>query len=109
MFRDQLIRSMGGIKLSPQQQVRLAWLARNRNVSQEQVLSDIVDAYLGSHVPTFSAEERTKIDQELMAMARKSNKQLSDVKADILANKGHRYRLNEAQEKSYHDYLTLKQ
>jgi hypothetical protein len=100
---------MGGIKLSPQQQVRLAWLARNRNVSQEQVLSDIVDAYLGTAVPTFSAEERTKIEQELIAIARKSNKQLSDVKADILADKGHRYRLNDSRARSYHDYLTLTQ
>jgi len=42
MIRDQLIRTMGGIRLSPAQTLKLAWLARERKVSPEQVLSDIV-------------------------------------------------------------------
>jgi len=107
MLKDQLIRTMGGIRLNHQQQIKLAWLAARRNVSQEQALSDIVEAYLGNAVPQFSPASRAKLEQELAAIATKSGKQLSDVKADILNNKTHRYHLTDEEAKSYRDYLTL--
>ena len=98
---------MGGIRLNHQQQVKLAWLAESRKVSSEQILFEIVDKYLGGAVPQFSVADRTRIEQEITALARKFNKPPNDVKADILADKGHRYHLKDAEAKSYRDYLTL--
>jgi hypothetical protein len=98
---------MGGIRLSPQQQTKLAWLAATRQVSQEPILSEIMDEYLGRAVPQFPAADRAKLEQEIAAIARNSNKPTNVVKADILANKGHRYRLKDAEAKSYRDYLVL--
>jgi hypothetical protein len=98
---------MGGIRLNTQQQVKLFWLAEARRVSPEQILSDIMDEYLGKTVPKFSIADRTKLDQEIVAIAKKFNKPSSIVKSNLLANKGYRYHLNDVETKSYSDYLRL--
>ncbi len=107
MFKDQLIQAMGGIRLSRQQLIKLDWLARTRGVPHEQILSEIVDKYLGSAVPQFSTADRERLEQEIKTIATKFGKEPSAVKADILANKQHRYHLKDAEAKSYRDYLTL--
>jgi hypothetical protein len=107
MFQDQLIRSMGGIRLNLQQQTKLAWLAETRQVPQEQVLYEIVDEYLGGAVPQFSTADRERQEQGIKTIATKFGKQPSVVKENILANKGYRYHLKDAEAKSYRDYLIL--
>jgi hypothetical protein len=107
MIRDQLIRSMGGIRLSRLQQTRLAWLASAREVSEEQILSDIVDAYLGSEVPAYSTEEKARFEERFKALAKKFDKSPNEVKADIRVKKIGRYHLTDTEAKTYHDYLVL--
>lgn len=107
MLRDQFIRTMGGIRLSRQQLIKLDWLARTRGVPHEQILSEIVDKYLGSAVPQFSTADREQLEQEIKTIAIKFGKEPKVVKAGILANKGYRYHLKDAEAKSYRDYLTL--
>jgi hypothetical protein len=107
MIKNQFIRAMGGICLSTPQLVKLAWLAETRKVSPEQVLSEMVDEYLGSTVPQFSAADRTKLEQEIARIVAKFNKPANVVKADILASKGHRYHLKDPEAKIYRDYLRL--
>ena len=104
---NQLIRTMGGIQLNPQQLIKLNWLAKTRNVAPEQILSEIVEKYLGDAVPQFSTAERAKLEHEIKALAAKFNKPPNAVKNDILADKGHRYHLKDAEAKVYRDYLTL--
>jgi hypothetical protein len=101
------IHAMAGIRLSALQQNGLNWLAETRKVSPEQILSEIVDKYLGSSVPQFSPADRKRLELEITAMAKKSSKSPDVVKADILASKGHRYHLKDAEAKGYRDYLRL--
>ena len=107
MIKDQFVRAMGGICLSTPQLIRLNWLAQERKVSPEQILSEIVDEYLGSNVPQFSATDRTRLEREIAAIAAKFNKPPHVVKDDISANKGHRYHLKDSEAKTYRDYLRL--